>query len=189
MKSKNSWIKHSSKAIFTHPRLTIMEDSVELPDGTRTNYLLYSEGSGYVTLIAIRSNGDLAMLSEYSYPLDQDILQFPEGRIDDGESAEVSAHRELKEEIGISAGNLEEIGTSPRSHRRDPGLQHVFIATDLLDGDGTHSGDAEEQGLEVVWLPETEVTRRIACGEIFQKNTLAAWAMYCARLTTMSGRS
>jgi len=38
------------------------------------------------------------------------ILEVPAGKIDDGESPETTAHRELQEETGYRAGRLEKLG-------------------------------------------------------------------------------
>lgn len=40
------WKKLSSKTVFEHPRLTLIEDEVELPSGKKTTYLLRKPDDG-----------------------------------------------------------------------------------------------------------------------------------------------
>lgn len=178
---KNSWKKLSSKVLLEHPRLLVVEDRVLLPNGKNTEYLTYSEAGDFVTIIAIRENGDIAVISEYSYPLDTNLQQFPEGKSDAGEAPKYTALRELAEEIGYTAGSLEIIGSVPKNHRRDTVYQHVLLATDLSKLDMTKDRDAEEIGLELSWMSQEEITQHIADGKIIQRNTLCAWALYLSK--------
>jgi 8-oxo-dGTP pyrophosphatase MutT (NUDIX family) len=180
MASNNSWKKISSTNLFKHPRLTVSEDEVLLPNGEKTSYLLYSEGSDYITIIAKNNDDRYALISEYSYPLDGDMLQFPEGKCDKNELPEVSAKREFAEETGYNAKNTKILGSLPKSHRRDTIIQIVVLATDLYESDEVHHRDAEEIGLDLQWVTKDEINQLIAQGLLVQRNTLAAWALYTA---------
>jgi 8-oxo-dGTP pyrophosphatase MutT (NUDIX family) len=174
------WKRLETTTLFEHPRLTVVEDKVLLPDGAQTAYLRFEKDHDFATVIA-RSEGKLAFVREYSYPLDQFLLQFPEGSMEPDEAALDCAQRELSEEAGLASDTYTEIGTSPSHHRRIDAWQHVLVADEAYAVPKT-AGDIEEQGIETVWIPETGVNDLIASGEIVQRNTLAAWAIYNATL-------
>ncbi|HSX28475.1 MAG TPA: NUDIX hydrolase [Candidatus Saccharimonadales bacterium] len=174
-----SWTKIGEHEVLDHPRMHLVEHAVELPDGTATDYLLEINRKDYVTTIA-RYAGKFAMIRDYSYPNDVRLLQFSEGWIDEGESPEQAAVRELKEETGLRAGKIRELGTNLHDHRRSTASAHVMLAENIEDT-GEARPESTEHGVEMVLLTEAEIWKKIASGEIIQKNALAAWAIYAAQ--------
>ncbi len=172
------WKKIRTIELFKHSRISLVEDTVELPNGKETQYLRYESLPDYATII-VRADGNIAFIREYSYPLDQFLLQFPEGSIELGESALMCARRELKEEAGLASTTIQELTNSPADHRRSTVWQHVMLAEEAYEVEKT-GGDTEEQGTETVWVPEAEVDQLIATGKLMQRNALAAWAIYRA---------
>jgi len=79
------WRRLSSRVVFTHPRIVLAEDEVELPDGKRSSYLrqVY-QGKGGVIIIC-QNGGKVLIQREYSYPVDDILYQFPGGKIEPGE--------------------------------------------------------------------------------------------------------
>ena len=172
------WKKLSSIVVYEHPRITLVEDDVLLPNDHKTKYLRFENLADYSTVIAERDN-HIAFIKEYSYPLDRFLLQFPEGSIEEGEEALLTAERELAEEAGLSAAALTKIGESPANHRRSTEVQNIFLAKDVTDIERA-AGDIEEVGTETVWVPKADIPAMIRNGEIVQKNALAALSFYFA---------
>jgi 8-oxo-dGTP pyrophosphatase MutT (NUDIX family) len=175
----NYWKKLSTQTVFEHPRLVVVEDEVELPNGTQTKYMRYEGLRDYVTVIAQQDNKVL-LVKEYSYPHDEWLWQFPEGDTETGEDPVASAQRELQEEADLKAGTMAELGMNYDHHRRTARKDYIFIATNLTEITGVQ-GDEEEQGIETKWFDIIEVSEMIARGEIRQKNTLAAWALFLTK--------
>lgn len=173
------WRRSATKILLNHPRLTVVEDAVTLPNGAETSYMRYEGLPDYVTVLAVRNDGKLAFIKEYSYPHDEWLWQFPEGSIEQGESAESTAVRELREEAGLVAGAYRQLGMNYSHHRRSTEKNYIFLATDAHEA-GRIGGDIEEQGTELHWFELSEVIRTIAEGDIVQKNALAALALYLA---------
>lgn len=106
----HKWRRLSSRVVFMHPRMMLAEDEVELPDGKRSLYLrqVY-QGKGGVIIIC--QNGSKVLIQqEYSYPVDDILYQFPGGKIEEGETPEQAAQRELAEESNILAEDFQQIG-------------------------------------------------------------------------------
>lgn len=117
------WKKLSSNILLKHPRLTVIEDEVELPTGHKTSYVYIDEVPGAVMIIAKRKDGKLLLQREYSYPPNKWLYQFPGGAIENNEDTKQSALRELAEEAGLQ-GNLEELGSFYVNNRR---MKHKFL--------------------------------------------------------------
>jgi 8-oxo-dGTP pyrophosphatase MutT (NUDIX family) len=174
------WKKLKRTEIFTHPRITLLEDDVELPDGSAAKYLSFARTNDSVTIICVK--GSAVLLSrEYSYPVDEVLYQLPGGKVESDESAEDAARRELKEETGYAAKSYEELGWYYVNNRRTKSKMYVVLATDLT-ATIKEGGDAEED-IESEWVPVTQITRMIASGEIVNYSVLAAWSLYLAKRT------
>jgi len=177
-KANNFWKKTDTNVVLEHPRVTLVEDDVVLPDGSKTKYLRYEGLLDYVTLIATRDD-HIAMLREYSYPHDEWLWQFPEGSIEEGETELQAAERELAEEAGLAVKKWQKLGINYDHHRRTTVKAHVYLGSDAYEVDKL-AGDPEEQGTELHWFTVEDVKKMILKGSIVQKNALAALAVYMA---------
>ena len=119
-------------------------------NGERATFeCLRNQGDGVVMVAAIEGE-ELILIREYAVGFDRYELGFVKGKIDPGEDANVTAARELAEEIGYAPGRLELL----RSVTTSPGYSDfttwIFLATGLspqaLDG-----GDEIEPLEQVRW--------------------------------------
>jgi 8-oxo-dGTP pyrophosphatase MutT (NUDIX family) len=175
----DSWKRLGTKALLDHPRIKVMEDDVVLPDGHGTKYLRFENLQDWVTIVAVRDE-KIAIIKDYSYPLDEWLWQLPEGLAEEGESMVEVAMRELREEAGLVSKNLQQIGMNYGDHRRSTRKNYVFLASDVREIDKS-PGDPEEQGMELHWFSIDEVKRMIVSGALVQKNALSALAVCWAR--------
>lgn len=170
------WRIISSKEVFTHPRLSLIEDEVMLPNGNKTKYLKFKDdGHCAVTIIAKRNDGKILLQTEYSYPSNQDVYQFPGGFVPDGEQPEIGANRELMEEVGLMSNHLELLGSYLVNNRRSATKMHVYLATDLQEK--SLPGDQEED-IKSFWFTEDEIDQMIANNEIINCHAMASWCLY-----------
>lgn len=82
--------------------LEVRRDTVRLPDGRAATreYILHP---GAVAVIPILDDGRLVLVRQYRYPVGKVLVEFPAGKLEEGESALACAMRELVEETGYSA--------------------------------------------------------------------------------------
>ncbi|MFC1640449.1 NUDIX domain-containing protein [Patescibacteria group bacterium] len=172
------WKTNSSKEIFNHPRLTLIEDEVTLPSGVKTNYLKYKDdGSCCVTIITKNKKGEILLQREYSYPLGEKIFQFPGGGVPADEKPQKGANRELAEEMGLHANSMKPLGSYLMNNRRSKKRMHVYLATELVEK--SLEADQEEE-IEAFWFSESKIARMIKNGEIINIHSLASWCLYRA---------
>jgi 8-oxo-dGTP pyrophosphatase MutT (NUDIX family) len=174
--AENYWKKLKTQTIFEHPRLTVVEDDVELPHGKQTKYMRYEGLRDYVTVVAVQDD-QVLLVRDYSYPHDEWLWQFPEGDTEPNESIERSAQRELEEEAGLHAEQITQIGMNYDHHRRTSRKDYIFLASGLQPLEVT-GGDEEEHGITSEWFTIEQVNTMIKEGKILQKNTLAAWPVF-----------
>jgi len=170
------WQTLTSKEIFNHPRLTLIEDEIILPNGEKINYLKYKDdGSCAVTIIAKGDDGKILIQREYSYPPNQKLFQFPGGGVAACEEPETGAQRELMEEMGFRANRLELLGNYLINNRRSAMKMYVYSAMDLIKK--SLEADPEEE-IESFWFSEEEIAKMIKNGDIINNHSLAAWCLY-----------
>ncbi|BDX04587.1 ADP compounds hydrolase NudE [Planctobacterium marinum] len=104
-------------------------------------------GRGAVMIVPMVDNNRFLLVREYAAGLHEYQLGFPKGLIDPGESPEQAANRELKEEVGFGAKQLEALSTVTMAPTFFSAHMHILLAHDLypekLPGD-------EPEPLEVV---------------------------------------
>lgn len=171
------WKKIASKTVFSHPRLTVIEDTVELPSGDQVPYLLFGSSKPAAAVICVRDN-KILLAKEYSYPPNEVLFQFPGGAIEKGEEPIEAAKRELAEEVGLSAETVEPIGWFYTNNRRSDQKMHIFVANGCSDT--TKQGGDKEEDITSQWVPIEEVERMIRDGLIVNYSLLAAWALFCS---------
>ncbi|MGB1236614.1 MAG: ADP compounds hydrolase NudE [Pseudomonadales bacterium] len=142
----------------------------------RTYERLASRGNGAVMIVPVDSEGNLLLIREYAGGIDDYTLSLPKGAVDQGEDFLQAADRELKEEVGFGARQLDflkEMTTAPNymGHK----LQAI-IARDLypcsLPGD-------EPEPLEVVKWPLQDIDNLALHPEFTEGRAIAA--LYMAR--------
>jgi ADP-ribose pyrophosphatase len=163
-----------SKVLLDHPRMKVVEDSVQLPSGLITSYVRLDSAGNAVTTVCIR-DGQILVQREYSYPPGEFLLQFPGGKIEGNETPEQAAARELREESGFTFSRCENLGWYYINNRRSASKMYVVLAREVTPAKKA-GGDAEED-IQSFWISTGKLREMIAGREIANFSVLAAWAL------------
>jgi len=107
--------------------------------------------SGIVVMVAVTPAGNVLLEKQFRPPVGRDVLELPAGLVEDGESMEVAAKRELIEETGWSAGKLRFLAEGPISTGASTEALRAYLCTDL-EHVGKNGGDDNEI-IEVIEVP------------------------------------
>ena len=171
------WRLLASRLVFEHPWLRVFEDTVELPSGTRLQWLRIPHERDTVQVICVDDEERVLVGYQYNHPPGRVVDEFPGGGVGPDEEYEAAARRELLEETGVYARQVRQIGAF-LVHNRRSGIQcRVFVATDLEQRTATPE---EGEATLVEWVPLAEMDARIRAGEIENGILLAAWSIFRA---------
>jgi len=169
------WKKLSQQTLLTHPRLTVLEDEVQLPNGHKTKYIHFQHDGNAVSILCENEKGEILVQEEYSYPPNKIILQLPGGGVPLTEDPIDGAQRELMEETGLRALDMKLLGSYFINNRRTPARMYAYYATKFSEEKIPH--DIEES-IHHSWITKEEIENKIRSGEIENLNFLAVWAQY-----------
>ncbi len=163
----SSWKKISSKIVYKSPYFKVRRDKVINPNGENSIYHLV-DVIGAVAVVALDTQNRIYLLREEKY-LPGVIWTVPAGKMNQGEDPLVSAKRELKEEVGLTAKKWVSLGKFLAGPGHSTGVGYCFLAQDLKEG--KQNLDPTER-IEIVKVPFQKAVAMIKKGEI-----LDAWAI------------
>jgi 8-oxo-dGDP phosphatase len=164
-----------SREVYANQWMTVREDPIRRPDGTTGIYGVVDKPD-YALVIPLDGER-LRLVEQYRYPLGMRRWEFPQGTAPDRavEDPLALAHRELREETGLRAGELVELGLLDVAPGMSSQRGRVFLATRLTEG--FHEREPEEQDMRSAWFPRAEFEAMIARGEITDAQSIAAYTL------------
>jgi 8-oxo-dGTP pyrophosphatase MutT (NUDIX family) len=127
---------------------------------------------GAVSVVAVRDDGKVLLVRQYRAAVDRMLLEIPAGKRDvDGEAPEVTAARELEEEVGVRAGNLRKLVEFYNSPGFSDEYSYIFLGTELEPTESTAHG-VEEEHMTVETVALDEVPRLIDAGELLDAKSI-----------------
>lgn len=116
---------------------------------------------------------DIILVRQYRAALDAMMLEIPAGLRDvDGEPTDETAQRELIEEVGLRAGNLELLTTIHNTVGYCDESITIYLATDLTAVERELTDSPEEQAMEIVRMPLEQAAAMIRSGELTDAKTI-----------------
>jgi len=165
--------KLTEETLSTNPWWQYKKDEFELENGQKGEYF-YGETHGNVLIVPVLPDGRLILINQFRYLFDKWSLEFPCGGIKEGIIAEEMAKQELMEETGWTTEELVKIGEFQPLNGLAKDKCHVFLGN--VDQQFAQKLDETEQ-IEVIYRRPDEIDELIRKNEIWDGQTLAAWAL------------
>ncbi|HVX18098.1 MAG TPA: NUDIX hydrolase [Acidimicrobiales bacterium] len=145
--------------------ISLVQVGVEGPAGERFDRDVVRH-PGAVSVVPLHQDGTVTMVRQYRVAIDGDLLEIPAGKRDvAGEPAQITAQRELAEEVGLRAGRLVKLAEFYNSPGFSDEYSHVFLATELEEVPSEAQG-IEEEHMTIERVVLDEVPAMIADGRI-----------------------
>jgi ADP-ribose diphosphatase len=158
-----SWIVEASNVLFRHPRVTITEQTVRLPNGRRLEGYVQISVPEHVVIIVRSACREFLLQRQYKHGPRAVSLTFPAGVIELGEDPAHAACRELAEETGISTENWTYFGRFILNGNQGAGAAHLFMAECKYQI--CSPADPDPENPEIVWLSESELIEAAKLGQ------------------------
>lgn len=144
-------------------------DTVLLPNGASMRMELVRHPGG-AAVVALDAQGRVCLLRHYRPAVDAWLWELPAGKIDHKEPPLVTAQRELREEVGLSAARWDPLGTIWSS----PGVFTERVALYLARGlSNSTAGAHADEVFEVHWMPLESALEMVLGQDAADGKTLA----------------
>lgn len=168
----NPWTTHSTTIGYENQWIRVDHNTVTTPGGSDGIYGVVHFKNRAVGVVPIDQHDHTWLVGQYRYALNEYSWEMPAGGCPEGERVENTAARELTEETGLVAGDLQPLLSEVRiSNSVTDETAWVFLATDLVQAQAEPE-DTEELAL---WrLPVDDAIALVLDGRINDAFTVMA---------------
>jgi len=157
-----------SQNIFSGKTFQLQVDSVQAPNGLIMKIEIVKHPDA-VTILPI-DHQNIWFVRQYRHAAGLELLELPAGTLEPGEEPILCAHREIREEIGMSAREMKHIGGFYLAPGYSSEYLHAFLATGLESA--PLPGDADEF-IQVETIPINKAIQMAERGQFNDGKTLA----------------
>lgn len=172
----------SSKLSYKGKVFSVYTDQVIEPGCDTPNTRDVVRHNGSIVVLAVdestkSKDPDIILIRQYRHAAGQFLLELPAGRIEPGEAPLAAAKREMIEETGFRAKRW----TMLTKYFASPGFlgesMQIYLARDIREG---ASKPEEDEHIEIVRTPLSQVLALIAANKIQDGKTLIGVSLYAA---------
>lgn len=169
----NLFHKRSERELHRGSLISVGVGTFVGPDGAEFERDLVHH-PGAVSIVPYEADGTVLLVRQYRAAIDAWLLEIPAGKRDVAdEPPELTAHRELAEEVGRAAGRMDLLGTFYNSPGFCDELSYTYLARDLSDVP-IEAHSVEEQVMTIEPVAFADALAMIRRGEITDAKTIIA---------------
>ena len=178
---KQSYIKEldyellNKKVAYKGKRITVEELNYYNPRDHKTIYREHVLAGDAAIIMPVTENEEVIMIQEPRTPVGKIVLAFPAGMIEEGETPEEGAIRELEEETGYHAQNIKKLREVYPAIGYSNERTILFLATNLVKTQ-RHLDPTED--IKELKIPLKEVKEMLDKNEIITSNETVALMHY-----------
>ncbi len=160
----------STQQVYHGSAVNLRLDTVEKPNGKKATREVV-EHSDCVAVIVLDDQDNVLLERQFRYPVGKSLLEIPAGGIDPGEEPIDCVRRELQEEIGYLPKKIAKLGGFYSIPGYGTEYLYCYMATDLVP---SRLMAEDTQSIELVRVPQNQIPKLIASGEICDAKSIAA---------------
>ncbi|WP_125707896.1 NUDIX hydrolase [Lacticaseibacillus porcinae] len=168
----------SSEISYTGHIFNVTNNQVQTPDGLTVQRDLI-EHAPAVALLAITDDDQVLINREYRIGINAEAYALPAGLIDEGETPQQAAKRELEEETGYLAQSLTPLCAVRSSEGMTDEVVHLFLAAVDPEKKAAKHFDQDEF-VTSAFVPLKEVLEAVQDGRIASAQSVSAISYYMA---------
>jgi ADP-ribose diphosphatase len=166
-----------SVKVFCGRVFDVTVDTVQEGDVIYQRDVVHHPGSAVI--LPVFPDDTVGLVKQYRHPAVRYLLEAPAGTLEKDEVPEQGAARELEEELGLVAGNLEQLAEFWVSPGFCEEKMWVYLATELAE---TKQRLEKDEIIEVVRIPFSEALEMITDGEIQDAKTIIGLMLAAPRV-------
>ena len=160
-----TWIRN--ERLYTGKIFSLRVGEVRLDDG-RVAGRDVVEHPGGVAIVPVLDDS-VILVRQFRISIEREIIELPAGRLEDGEAPEISAARELEEELGYLAGRM----ILATSYFSTVGFtnekMYIYLAFDLQE---TEAKPEWDERIESIKIPISEIETKLSNNEFEDSKTI-----------------
>lgn len=160
--------------VFQGKILNVVRDTVETPSNKvlKREIVLHPGAAG---IIPVDEDGNIFLVKQYRHPVGEEIFEIPAGCLEKGEEPKVCAIREVEEEIGYKATDMDYLMTIYPAVGFSSEIITIYVGTGLVKTEQNLDDDEE---VEIFRFSLEQIMDMIAKGEIRDSKTICAILAY-----------
>jgi ADP-ribose pyrophosphatase len=159
-----------SRLVLGSPWRAVLEDRLAGDSGRVSTYS-YLAVPRAVFVVPVTVEGEIVLVRQYRHPVRDWTLEVPAGSVEDGETPQEAAKRELAEEVGGRAQTWRHLTTFYSSSAHLSLRSAAFLATGVVLGKPRPGVD---ENLTVIRMPVEEALARARAGDLVEGQTALA---------------
>jgi 8-oxo-dGTP pyrophosphatase MutT (NUDIX family) len=147
--------------------LRLRADRVELPSGEVVDDYFVRESRGFCVVFALTPDQHVPLVRQYKHGIGEIVVELPAGMIDEGETPQACAARELAEETGYTGSPPELVRTFYADPTNATARFHLYLVRDAVRTHDQRFDVTEEIEVELASVDEVRAMAydgRIAAG-------------------------
>lgn len=169
-----AWKMLSSETVCRALTFNVTRDHLRVPAGNELDYYVVRAKREAASIVATDDGGRVLLVQQWRHTIQRLIWEVPAGAVDDGESPQAAAVRELREESGFTVDHVDPLYTY------HPAVGSMTVKFHLFAGRGLRKvGDHDPAEIHAVRLfKRSEIESMLARNEIIDGMSLTALLLW-----------
>lgn len=176
------WEKLSSRKVYSDRWLQLHADSCRFPDGRIIEPYYIVELPNWANVVVLTADEKIVLVRQYRYPVDQITFELPGGVIEAGEDPMEAGIREMQEETGYHATEVEFLCKLAPNPAMNNNTAYFYLAKNAVLGEKKNFDAFEDIDVMLFsksafmdLLRENKIQHGVQLGPIYQALIKIGW--------------